>query len=203
MKFFTKKEGTVVLFILLIISAFSYGNFKVAIRRSRDAQRRADLADVVNALESYHRDFGKFPFASEDGRIKACKPNNFDNLIISLEEDKDFMFTDYLQELVPCDWGEDTLRDLADLSYPAYLNKLPQDPKTEDGYSYFFLSNGDIIQTFAYLEGAEEEIGFDAGIVARNLKCGNNICNFGKSIGKTPLDKSIQEYENELLRENK
>ena len=51
------------------------------------------------------------------------------------------------------------------------------------------------------LEGKGNEIGFDEAIIGRNLPCGEEICNFGRAFSVTPLDKSIQEYENELLQD--
>jgi hypothetical protein len=47
------------------------------------------------------------------------------------------------------------------------------------------------------LEG-EEEAEYRQDLVEYGLMCGERVCNFGKSSGSTPLDKSIQEYENEL-----
>src|SRR5258707_2684645 len=83
-----------------------------------------------------------------------------------------------------------------------YLDSIPMDPSARDGFSYLYLTDGTHFQVLASLESADEA-GYDAKIAARRLKCGNKICNLGKSDGKTPLDKSLEEYENELGRMNK
>jgi hypothetical protein len=44
---------------------------------------------------------------------------------------------------------------------------------------------------------------YNFAIDRRGLRCGNFICNFGKSDGQTPLDKTLQEYENELYAKKK
>jgi len=35
-------------------------------------------------------------------------------------------------------------------------------------------------------------------IVKRNISCGVKVCNYGRSYSTTPLDKSLEEYENEI-----
>ena len=89
---------------------------------------------------------------------------------------------------------------LADLK--GYMDVISMDPQGRSGATYLYLSDGAHFQVFASLE-SKDEAGFDAKIEARNLKCGNKICNLGKSDGKTPLEKSLEEYENELGRANK
>ena len=201
MKFFTKRESIGVTIILAIVVLLSLYNFRIALRRSRDSQRRSDLGQISNALEKYHTDFGFLPLNSENGEIKACRPDGFDELVKELAGKRDFDREKYLNALAPCIWGRDPLEDLADERFSAYLETIPNDPKHDIGNSYFYLSNANRFQIYAYLEGGVAEIGYDSAIVARNIKCGSNLCNFGKSFGETPLDKSIEEYENELMQE--
>lgn len=202
MKFFNKEEKIAITLILSAIIVVSFGNFRISIRRARDAQRRADLGDISKALGEFHRDFGFFP-PSENGKIKACKSQEFDNKIEELKLEKELVLESYFAILFPCEWGKDSLRDLTDLTYSAYLETIPGDPAQEENIYYLYLSSNNHYQLYAYLEGEDEEIGYDEGIVKRYLMCGNQICNFGKSFGQTPLDKSIQEYENELLLKKK
>jgi type II secretory pathway pseudopilin PulG len=85
--------------------------------------------------------------------------------------------------------------------YPAKLSDLPSSPKdpgTPNGYSYLYLTNGKYFQLYASLEGKSEESEYNSIIAAVGLKCGNYICNFGKASGNIPLDKSLEEYENEI-----
>lgn len=200
MKFFTKNELIGVTIILSLIFIAAYANFKIALRRSRDTQRRADLGELYNALGRYHKDFGVFPYSTEDGNIRACKPGNLSDLIEKAALGEQFDWNLYLSGLKPCTWGVDSLSDITDQSYAPYLKVLPSDPYKPRNYSYRYISNGSRFQLYAYLEGEEDEAGFNLGIVARNLACGEKICNFGRAFGKTPLEKSIEEYENELLR---
>ncbi|MBI2065889.1 hypothetical protein HYT60_00040 [Candidatus Woesebacteria bacterium] len=178
MKFFTRQELFAVILILGAIVLASLANFKVSLRRARDVQRKSDVRSVTDALVKYSEDFGPFPL-SEDGKIVACKGPE-------TKVDEKGRITG----LIACGWGEDALVD-----------KLPQDPLFEKGFRYLYLSNGKRFQLYASLEGTDEPE-YDPKIIVRKLSCGEFICNFGLSYGRTPLDKSIEEYENELLEQN-
>lgn len=182
MKFFSKEETKAVLVILAVIIAFSYSNFVVSLRKARDAQRKADIGSIYSALNEFQRDFGSFPL-SKEGKIAACAPVVKKGKIYNLSELK-YNFS-------VCLWGKDALRDLSDPAYPPYLKIIPQG-------DYHYLSNGNRYQIYGVLESKEEDE-YDEAIVKRNLPCGNGVCNFGKGYGKTPLDISIEEYENELM----
>lgn len=199
MKFFSKNEMKGVGIILTFIVIASLVNFSLAERRARDAQRKVDLGTIYNALGRYHQDFGFFPLGSLDGKIKACQPDDFEALTRQLANEGEFNIKRYLEALFPCEWGKDALADLSDDTYPAYLKTIPTDPKQEKNISYFYFSNGRRFQIYAYLEGEETEAGFSREVIARNIACGEMVCNFGRAFGETPLDKSLQEYENELL----
>jgi len=189
MKFFTKEEILVVFGILVIIVLISLQNFKISLRRARDAQRKDGVGTIANGLARYRDDFARFPLSSSDGKILACRPKVSDD-----EKEKKIVVFE------PCEWGEDSLRDALDLSYPAYIETIPSDPNYESGSYYLYLSNGSRFQIYAALEGDDEDE-YDPNIVQRGLKCGEKLCDFGRSSG-VPLDKSIEEYENELMIEN-
>ena len=190
MKFFTRKELLAVVLIFGAIALASLSNFKVSLRRARDVQRKSDVRSVTDALVKYSEDFGPFPL-SEDGKTVACRGSE-----TKIDE------KGRITGLVACEWGRDSLADISDPAYPPYLLTLPQDPLFEKGYQYLYLSNGKRFQLYASLEGTDEPE-YDPKIIARKLSCGEFICNFGLSYGATPLDKSIEEYENELLRDKK
>jgi len=177
MKIFTKQQAIVVCLTLLILAVVSFFNFKIALRRSRDAQRKDDIANVVNGLEKFKSDFAYYPLSTSDGRINACNGG--------------------------CIWGKDPLRDMNDLTYPPYINMLPGDPDTGKGVSYIYVSNGYHYQLYAALEGRKDEDEYNSKIEARHIMCGMAVCNFGRSSSQTPLDKSIEEYENELRAKSK
>ncbi|OGM03931.1 hypothetical protein A3E15_00320 [Candidatus Woesebacteria bacterium RIFCSPHIGHO2_12_FULL_42_9] len=188
MKFFTKQEALAVVAILLAIILISLQNFRTSLRRARDAQRKNDIGAIANGISRYGNDFAVYPLASGDGKILACRPEVSTNKV-----------GEEIVEFEPCIWGKDSLRDALDLTYPSYIEALPSDPEGDLGISYLYLSSGQNYQVYAALEGVDEAE-YDPNIVARNLTCGMRICNFGRSSG-VPLDKSIEEYENELLEQ--
>lgn len=171
-KLFTKKEALGLTVILVIILGFMLFNFGIAERKARDAERKDDVRSISNALKTYHDDFGSYPL-SQDGKIVGCDSGKKDakGKII----------------LRGCEWGQDSLDGV----------KLAIDPRHGQGHHYYYLSDGRYYQVYAALEG-KDEAEYDPKIIARNLPCGDFICNFGLSSGLTPLDKSLQEYENEI-----
>lgn len=78
-----------------------------------------------------------------------------------------------------------------------FLPAIPKDPQNSKGVEYVYISNGRRFQTFASLEDKNQDE-YDETVEKRNIKCGVQVCNFGRSSGKTPLDKSLEEYENEI-----
>lgn len=195
---FTNKEIEITLVLLAVIAVFLIINLKVALRRSRDAQRRADINAISDALGRYQKDFGFFPPSTGDGKILGCKNDNFGPIPgeIKDSEKKDYFYN----MLKGCEWGKDSFSDLNNNNYEAYLKTIPVDPKGGRGYSYKYISNTNLFQLYAYLEGEIVENGYRQGIVDRKLQCGVNICNFGKAYGETPLEKSLEEYENEITK---
>ena len=187
MKFFSKKESLWLVVIILAIVGFSYPNMQVSLRRGRDMQRKNDIRAVSDSLVRYSADFGSFPL-SQDGKMVACKGPE-------TKKDKKGRITG----LIPCEWGKDALADVFDPGSTPYIVALPLDPLSQKGFAYAYFSSGKTFQLYASLEGADEAE-YDPKIVARGLTCGTKTCNFGLGYGATPLDKSIEEYENELLR---
>lgn len=202
MKPFSKNEVIGTVAILAIIALATFSNLRLAMRRARDVQRRTDLDVITGALEKYQADYGFFP-PSENGKLKACRGENFEEQLLKVRQIKPFDWEEFFKILKPCVWGKDALADLFDASYSPYLMVIPADPKAGIGNSYLYISNTKRFQIYGYLEGEEEEIGFREEIVTRGLSCGNKVCNFGRAYGVTPLDKSIEEYENELLEQQK
>jgi len=191
MHFFNKQETFIVGLIILAIIGVSIPNFATSIMRARDSQRKNDLGTLKNGLATFQNDLGSYPLSSSDGKILACDP-------VERTTSNKQTFIEY----GPCDWGKDALADELAPTYPAYIKPLAQDPKSREGAFYLYFSNGARFQVYAHLE-VETDDEYDPKIVARRLACGDQICNFGKSSGDTPLEKSIEEYENELLEEQR
>lgn len=189
---FNKKESFGIFVILTVIFLVTCLNLLVSVRKRRDAQRKGDVRAITDALKAYQADFAFFPPSSSSGKIMACSPQ-----VDDAETIKDEIGNPILG---PCDWGWDSLRDISDPTYPAYLERLPTDPHHRRGVRYFYISTGSHYQLFAALEG-EDEAEYDEAIVKRNILCGTRVCNYGLSYADTPLDKSLEEYENEIRKE--
>lgn len=80
------------------------------------------------------------------------------------------------------------------------INPIPTDPLLKNGDKYLYFSNGKRFQLYASLELTDQDE-YDEKVASRNLLCGTRVCNFGRAYGDTPLDISIEEYENKLLYE--
>jgi len=198
MKFFSKEELKVLFIILTAITLASFYNFRIALRRARDVQRRADIDLIHNALSAYQADYGFFPPSDSEGRIIACKGEKYDEVVGEMLNENKIERNLYFEGLADCEWYFDGLVNLE--SREVYLEKIPGDPRNGQGIRYRYISNTNRFQLYAFLEGESEEEGFRDNIVGRTLGCGTKICNFGKAYGESPLDKSLEEYENELLQ---
>ncbi len=200
MKPFTRKELSTTVLILILILGLSLYNFKQAIRRSRDNVRKDDITYLRNQMLTFRDKAGYIPYSTDDGRIRACAPGNIDQLIAQLKEKKITM-KDYLQSLEPCEWGNSKLIDY--LSETSYADNIPRDPLFDEGLSYRYVSNGKFFQFYAHLEGEDEEVEVDDAIIRLSISCGSELCNYGKTYDQVPLDKSLEEYENELRELNR
>ncbi len=187
MKFFDNSELKAIFAIFAFLIVISTPNFIVSLRRARDAQRKADIGSVQDALFRYQADFGTFPL-SINGKIAACEPVSY----VEVGGIKTPVFS-------VCKWGESSLTDLSDSSYPPYMKLIPNDPEGGSERSYYYFSNGSRFQIYGGLEGKSEDE-YDESIIKRGISCGSKICNFGKSSGKTPLNMSIEDYESSIKK---
>lgn len=166
---FTKQEIIQLMIIFTVLVIISVPNFITSIRRSRDLTRKDDFSQIIHVLDAYQDRYKKFP-ESSNGKIVACTNGVLDEYTV----------------FSPCEWG-----------YLSPFGNIPSDPHKDKGASYTYLSNGNRYQLLGALEVAKDDE-FDIKIKIRSLQCGNRICNFGRGYGNTPLDKSIEEYENEI-----
>lgn len=200
MKIFSKEETIVVLLIFMAVGLVSYFNFKDALLRARDTTRRDDIAAVANALGQFYEDYGYFP-PSQDGKIKYCKGDNFEELMDDIQDEEQFDRNKFFEGLRECEWGEDQFDDLLDDEYGPYLKKLPRDPKAAEGLSYHYISNTRRFQLLIHQEEGSSAQGFNEGLEKREILCGVDYCNYGRSFAETPLDMSLEEYERQLEQE--
>lgn len=187
MKPFTKSEIASLVIIFLILVGVSVPNFIVSLRRARDQVRRDDMGALVHSLDEYIADFSKFPQASPDGRIMDCqKPGDK-----PVKNSKGM----WVINAIPCDWGKDAFLNL--VNGRVYMPILPRDPNASKGAKYLYFTDGERYQILAAMEGMDEaEI--DPKIIARNISCGEKICNVGRSYN-VPIDVSIEQYDKSLL----
>jgi hypothetical protein len=198
---FNRKETFGIVLILAFIFFLSYFNFLNSLMRSRDLQRRDDLTALAQALDKFYsdEDFGIYPPASADKKIVACIPEGTTYEQIKEvvgnrpKENKKKIFP----LLTGCAWGDSSLTDPSDNTREQYLSVIPRDSKSSEGYSYIYFSTGKHFQVYGAYEGRGMPE-YDAKIVARGLSCGNKICNFGKASRGTPLDISLEEFEEKL-----
>ena len=197
MKSFTRNEIIVTTLIFLIVGAITGRGMVMSLLRARDSQRMSDLGAVSDALEKFHEEYGFFPPA-EDGKIKACKGDNFDEVLQKLKVLPQFNRDMFLSGLRGCTWGIDPFENVA--TDNSYMKTLPRDPQTQKGLAYVYISNGNRFQILAHLEEESDSDIYDAKLAARAIACGSMTCNVGKAYANTPLDTSIEEYEQSLLK---
>jgi hypothetical protein len=190
--------GVGLIFALLII--FSYINYLVSLRKERDFQRKLDIATIAKGVESYALDYGSYPLSSDDGKIIACKGADTDYLrnekgdVVKYSSNKA-----PLVNLVPCNWGKDSLRDVLDVNYPNYISTIPKDPHQEMGASYVYFSDGEGYYVFGSYEG-KSEIEYSSEVKDLNVACGVRICNFVKFSLNTTLENFKNKYENGIRK---
>lgn len=189
-KKFTKTEVISLLVIFLILIGISIPNFMVSLRRARDQVRKDDMGALEHGLGDYFADFRSFPLSSNDGKIVACK-NPGDQVTL----DKTGRL---VVNLIPCEWGRDAIVDLTPGSNKEYIHILPREPNYLKGATYQYFSDGQRFQIFVSLEGKDEPE-YDPKIIARNIICGNVICNAGRSYGCS-IYKTLQECELETIK---
>lgn len=178
---FNRNEIIASTLILAFVGLATYFNMQVSVRRGRDIQRKNDIRAIHDGLYGYFVDESSFP-PSFEGKIVACFGGVDENEV---------------PQAVPCNWHDDPLPNI--FKDQVYINNLPTDPLHNSGSRYYYISNGRTFQIYAALEGTDEAE-YDPVIVKRNIMCGNRVCNFGRAFNQTPLDKSIEEYENELIQ---
>ncbi|HJX46149.1 MAG TPA: hypothetical protein VJ399_03225 [Patescibacteria group bacterium] len=180
------KHVASIFIILLIIVLANFINFRISERKARDNQRNLDVSAIAQGLESYKADYGLYPLSSSEGKIIACKgPDTRRENPFEIPKNK----KPKLINLIPCEWGKDSLMDVTDINYPHYLSLIPKDPEESMGASYRYISDGISYQILGAFEG-KDLIEYNKAILRRNVGCGIRICNFGKASLNTSLDKS-------------
>ena len=126
---FTLMELLIVIALLGILVVVGLGSFQSATRKSKDAQRKANLKSVSVALEAYFNDASAYP--SDDGLghivISGC------HAVLSY-----------------CPWGS-PMKNTATI----YMIQLPDDPGV-NAYWYKVGTNNTSYQLYARLDNLED-----------------------------------------------
>ncbi len=154
-KAFTLVELLIVMAILGILASIALVSFRSSQARSRDAQRKADLKQITNALELYYSDYGKYP-DELTGLIAGCP---------SISQ-------------TPCVWGSGEFTDEKTI----YFKIVPKDPIEGFSYLYRIVDSGQDqkFQLFAHLENSQDPgcLGGDCASPTVSYTCGSKACNF-------------------------
>lgn len=152
----SKLEKIWIVAVLVIIIGATTFNMMLSQRRSRDAQRKADLRGIAEAVEKFHDEFTYYP-QELDGKIVACG---------------DPAYRDERYHFDICDWSNN-ITPL--LFYEP--GRLPLDPKHSEGWQYRYTSDGTSYKLLTSLEDEGDE-DFNPEVVNLGLICGNKVCNF-------------------------
>lgn len=188
--FYFLKFDFLKLFIIFSILFFSsFLGFLSSIKRERDIVRNSDISVIAKAIEDYRRAFGVYPDSSEDGKIIACGGPQTDLFKdengYPVKEEGAVRYK--LTKLVPCDWGKDALRDALDGNYPPFLDRLPQDPLEEKGFSYSYkLKDGNYFVYVAY--ETKKMPDYSGRIFSQKISCGVKYCNAARTNGIAIVD---------------
>ncbi len=181
-KIIKSRETVVFLITIGVIFLLSYVNILASFRRERDYRRREDLISMVNALNTFHNHYKFYPPSSENGEVIAClgESSRIDRYNLIYENP------------VACRWGVDGFSlDPDDPETTPIMASLPQDPKTNEGYKYRYVSNGQEYQIYASYEGSNEP-DIIPELLGSQINCGVAYCNTGKASPQTALEKPLK-----------
>ena len=156
---FTLMELLIAITIMLIISGVSLSSFWQSQKKSRDTQRKSELAQVGRAIELYNEDFGVYPSAS-GGLIVGCQ--------------------DVAGAVVAeCGWESEFK------AYPRgveviYMKKLPTDPSSS--YEYYYQTDDKDFALYSVLENDQDATlnttGWNASGDGPENECGEANCGY-------------------------
>ncbi len=189
MLFFKKNEFLIILSILLFLFLTTYINILFSFKRERDIDRRDHLSAVEEALIKFNKNYNTYP-PSENGMIKACvvdESGNDSSLSIANLSHLENPYQELENKARGCFWGKDSLlSDLENSSSPKLLDVIPNDPLSESGRNYYYISDGNNYQLFADMEtNTLEETG--KNIETLGVDCGLDLCDY--RISNIPIEK--------------
>jgi len=158
---FTLMELMIVMMIIGILVTIVAGSFMQTKLKSRDAQRKSDIAQLQRSLEAYFNDYQQYPDPADDGtgKIQGCGVDQSNPTV--------------------CDWGG---AFSAGTGPTIYMIQLPNDPK-QPTIQYFYRTDSTHMkyQLFTVLENAQD---LDIMTFSAPPTCGDSVtsvCNYGRS----------------------
>ncbi|MDO8341341.1 MAG: type II secretion system protein [Candidatus Woesebacteria bacterium] len=131
LKGFTLVELLVVISLIGVLATLIFANLNAARERARDAVRKSDLRNIQTALRLYYNDNAGYP-SNSGYNIIGCGSG---------------------ASPVSCVYGEAWTRDVT------YMNILPDDPLSSQGYSYLGVAGNESYTLSACLENKSDEKG--------------------------------------------
>lgn len=157
---FTLIELLVVMAIIGVLVIVAAGSFQSSQTKARDAQRKSDLKQIGQSLETYYNDYGQYPLSSVDHKIIGCDSGP-----------------------ASCEWGEEWSDDNGTI----YMSLLPADSRSY--LTYYYDSDGTYYQLYARLENDQDGSIPTSGGESSNygIECGSSeyLCNFGVASSNT------------------
>jgi len=138
-------ELLIVVAIISILSSVIFLNFREGAAQSRDAERRADLRTLQNALELYRQENGRYP--------EACNgPSGWSQVGDG--------WSGEMGSTHACSSGNQYIVDLA----PEFISTLPTDPRPQSGdhgYAYAVNSEGTVYKLMSRNAVETETVDYD------------------------------------------
>ncbi len=156
---FTLMELLIAITIMLIISGVSLSAFWQSQKKSRDSQRKSELAQIARALELFNEDFAEYPEAS-DGLILGCQ-----NAVGGV--------------MVVCSWESEFRAYPRDVEV-IYMKELSADPG--NSYEYYYEKVSDGFNLYSVLENDQDATfnssGWNASGSGPADECGESFCRY-------------------------
>ena len=157
---FTLMELLIAITIMLIISGVSLSAFWQSQKKSRDSQRKSELAQIARALELFNEDFAEYPDSSPNGLIMGCQ-----SVVGGMT--------------IGCNWESEFKAYPRDVEV-IYMKELPADPG--NSYGYYYEKSGDEFYLYSVLENDQDAtyntVGWDASGSGPANECGESFCRY-------------------------
>lgn len=156
---FTLMELLIAITIMLIISGVSLSSFWQSQKKSRDSQRKSELAQITRALELFNEDFAEYPDSS-GGLIIGCQ-NAAGGAMVA------------------CSWESEFKAYPRDVEV-IYMKELPADPG--NSYGYYYVKADEEFYLYSVLENDQDAtyntVGWDASGSGPANECGESFCRY-------------------------